>query len=849
MKTPAFFRPDLARKLDGLVELAVDCSYTWAHGADEIWCDLDEELWKLTRNPWLVLQSVSHAHLQKLSEDTGFRDKLRKTASAHRLAMTEARWFQQTHEPRTHLKKIAYFSMEFGLSEALPIYSGGLGLLAGDHLKAASDLGLPLVGVGLLYQNGYFRQDFDADGNQIALYPSSNTSDLPVTPVRDANGEWLRIRLLTPYQLWVRVWQAQIGRIQLYLLDTNDPINHPVDRCITTELYGGGATHRLAQEILLGIGGWRVLRALDIAPDVCHLNEGHAALVVLERARDLMREHRIDFSTALTITRAGNLFTTHTPVDAGFDRFSPKLINSQLGLYVKELDIDLDALLALGRASHCKDPDAPFNMAYLAMRGSAAINGVSRLHAEVSREIFAPLFPNWSKYEIPVEHVTNGVHVPAWDSREADALWTQLCGKGRWLCDPEHLAQRFCRVSDQELWQLRAKNRARLVQFVRDEFNRELNIHSNLPESELKKRVLRVFDPNVMTIGFARRFATYKRPNLLLTDPDRLARILCHSARPVQLVISGKAHPADIPGQQLIKAWHRFMRRPEIRERAVFLSDYDMITAEYLVQGVDLWINTPRRPWEACGTSGMKILVNGGLNLSELDGWWAEAYRPEVGWSLNGQEAERSDREQADLLYRLLEEDIIPSFYERDGNGIPVRWTEKMRASMTGLTPYFSANRMVREYTERFYLPMAGRYSERFANQGEAGILLNHWLQRLRDFWSKIHVAKVQTEDQGDRHDFILHIYLGDLTADDVSVQLFSEPSADIRETIHEMPIEHPIPGAINGYVYHIVIPAVRPINDYTPRIIPRHTVCGVPMETQLIHWVVPNAADQPHSP
>jgi starch phosphorylase len=838
MQTSEFFRPDMAKKLDGLAELATDSSYTWAHGADEIWCDLNEELWNLTRNPWLVLQSVSHAHLEDLADDRYFLEKLRSAVSAHRRALSENRWFQQCHEHKTELKKIAYFSMEFGLSEALPLYSGGLGLLAGDHLKAASDLGLPLVAVGLLYQNGYFRQDFDADGNQIALYPSSNISDMPITPVRDANGEWLRIKLLTPYQLWVRVWQAQIGRINLYLLDTNDPINHPVDRCITTELYGGGSTHRLAQEILLGIGGWRVLRALGHIPDVCHLNEGHAAFVVLERARDLMREINIDFASALALTRAGNLFTTHTPVEAGFDRFNPELVNTQLGLYAKELDIDLDTLLSLGRLPGKSNPKALFNMAYLAIRGSAAVNGVSRLHAEVSREIFSPLFPSWSKYEIPVSHVTNGVHVPAWDSKDADELWTRLCGKDRWLYDPARLTDHCGLVSDQELWQLRALNRARLVQFVRDEYSRELNIHSNLTERELNKQTLRIFDPNVMTIGFARRFATYKRPNLLLTDPDRLARILCHAARPVQLVISGKAHPADLPGQRLIKAWQQFMRRPDVRERAVFLRDYDMITAEFLVQGVDLWINTPRRPWEACGTSGMKILVNGGLNLSELDGWWAEAYTPEVGWALNGHETGHSDQDQAELLYRLLEEEIIPTFYDRNENGIPVRWTEKMRASMTTLTPRFSANRMVRDYTERFYLPLADSYRDRAVNGIDKGMDLTRWLQRINDLWSEIHVVQVQIEDREAAHFFSLHIYLGDLTPEDVSVQLFSEPSPDIRSLVHEIEIERPIPGAVNGYVYAITIPAVRPIGDYTPRIVPRHPDCRVPMETQHILWV-----------
>ncbi|MFZ2313378.1 MAG: alpha-glucan family phosphorylase, partial [Methylobacter sp.] len=821
MTSPRYFRPDIQpdmeQKLDGLVDLATDCSFSWAHGADEIWCQLDGELWTQTRNPWLVLQEVSRSRLEELTKDEVFCETLRNIVSAHRKSLSEQRWFQQKHN--VSLNKIAYFSMEFGLSEALPIYSGGLGLLAGDHLKAANDLGLPLVGVGLLYQNGYFRQTFDAEGNQIALYPSSNTSDLPVSPVRAANGEWLRIRLQTPSKLWVRVWQAQIGRIKLYLLDTNDPINHPLDRCITTELYGGGSEHRLSQEILLGIGGWRVLQALGISPDICHLNEGHAALLVLERARDLMLEKNINFTTALTVTRAGNLFTTHTPVEAGFDRFSPELIANSLGLYAKELNIDINTLLSLGRSPGDNNPGASFNMAYLAIHGSAAVNGVSRLHGRVSRNIFNPLFPNWSKYEVPVTHVTNGVHVPAWDSVEADELWTNICGKDRWFCNPEVVSEKFRQVADQDLWRLRAKNRTRLVQYVRDEYARELNVHSNLSESEMENLVLRLFDPNVMTIGFARRFATYKRPNLLLTDPDRLARLLTNTTKPVQLVISGKAHPADWPGQQLIKAWHHFMQRPEIRERAIFISDYDMITAEYMVQGVDLWINTPRRPWEACGTSGMKILVNGGLNLSELDGWWAEAYRPEVGWSLNGMESEQNDEEQAEMLLYLLENEIVPAFYERNNCGIPQRWVSKMRESMTALTPYFSANRMVREYTERFYIPLADKYHHRAANNAELGLSLNKWLAHLNDLWSKIHVVHVEIEERDTMHFFSLQIYLGDLTAQDVSVEVFSEPTKSDTENVFEMQIDHPIPGTVNGFVYSITIPATRPISDYTPRI------------------------------
>jgi len=838
MSTPRYFPPELIQKLDGLPELALDCNYSWSHRADEIWHELDSNLYQQTRNPWLVLQTASSSRLEELANNELFCQKLQSTVSAQRQSLAEQRWFQLELEQTTQLQKIAYFSMEFGLSEALPMYSGGLGLLAGDHLKASNDLGLPLIGVGLLYQNGYFRQAFDNDGNQIALYPSCDTGDLPICPVRNAKGEWLRIQLHTPEELWVRVWQAKIGRITLYLLDTNDPVNHPVDRCITTKLYGGDPEHRLSQEIILGIGGWRVLRAMGITPDICHLNEGHAAFLVLERARDLMSENNLDFKTALTITRAGNLFTTHTPVEAGFDRFSPQLIRNYLGLYAQKLGIDIETLLDLGRNPYSKSPDSAFNMAYLAIHGSATINGVSRLHGAVSRRIFSPLFPNWSKYEIPVSHVTNGVHVPAWDSMEADELWTKLCGKNRWFCEHGNLPEHFNRVTDEELWNLRAKNRTRLVKFVRDEYARELNVSTNIPEAEQQALVKRLFDPNVMTIGFARRFVTYKRPNLLLTDPDRLAAILTNPDRPVQLVVSGKAHPADLPGQALIKAWHHFMRRPEIRERAIFLSDYDMITAEYLVQGVDLWINTPLRPWEACGTSGMKILVNGGLNLSELDGWWAEAYRPEVGWSLNGLESKYTDHEQADILYQRLQNEIVPSFYNRDQTGIPRRWLTIMRESMATLTPYFSANRMVREYTSHFYLPLAASYHKRVKDHAGLGHNLVNWLKRIDDFWPKIHVDNVVTETQDNQHRFRMQVYLGELTAEDVCVELFSETPEEDAFNILPMQIEQALAGAVNGFIYGTRIPATRPISDYTPRIRPYHPDCLVPLETTHIFWV-----------
>ncbi len=635
------------------------------------------------------------------------------------------------------------------LSEALPIYSGGLGNVAGDQLKAASDLGVPVVGVGLLYQQGYFRQVIDRDGAQQALYPYNNPGQLPITPLRQANGEWLRLEIALPgYSVWLRAWQVQVGRANLYLLDSNDAANFPAHRGITSELYGGGPELRLKQELLLGISGWRLLCALGICPEVCHLNEGHASFAVLERARRFMQETAQPFDVALAVTRAGNLFTTHTAVAAGFDRFAPALIGHYLGGYAEqELGITLHDLLALGRENP-NDSSESFNMAYLAIRGSGAVNGVSRLHGEMSRHIFLPLFPRWPQAKIPVGHVTNGVHMPTWDSAQADDFWTEACGKDRWLGTTKTLEQDIHRVSDARLWQFRIAASKSLVEYARERLSRQLTATGAPPDAVEGAKHL--FDPNALTLGFARRFATYKRPNLLLHDPERLLRLLNDPQRPVQLILAGKAHPEDQAGQALIHEWINFIRQPETRLHIVFLSDYDMLLTEHLVQGVDVWINTPRRPWEASGTSGMKVLVNGGINLSELDGWGAEAYAPEVGWAIgDGREHGEDpawDAVEADALYDLLEREVIPEFYARDKNGIPTAWVKRMRESMARLTPRFSATRTVREYTEQHYLPAAAAYRERAADKGAVGRQMVNWRQALEQKWATLRLGEVTAE-------------------------------------------------------------------------------------------------------
>jgi starch phosphorylase len=730
--------------------------------------------------------------------------------------------------------------MEFMLSEALPIYSGGLGNVAGDQLKAASDLGVPIVGVGLLYQQGYFRQVIDKNGEQQALFPYNDPGQLPITPLRQPNGEWLRLEIALPgYSVWLRAWQVQVGQVKLYLLDSNDAANFPVHRGITSELYGGGPELRLKQELLLGIGGWRLLRALGLRPEVCHLNEGHAAFAVLERARNFMEETGQPFEVALAVTRAGNLFTTHTAVAAGFDRFAPALIEQYLARYAEnKLGIALHDLLALGRQNP-DDSSEPFNMAYLAIRGSGAANGVSRLHGKVSRRLFLPLFPRWPEDEVPVTHVTNGVHMPTWDSAAADDLWTETCGKDRWMGTTETLEQDIGRVSDARLWQFRTDASKSLVEYARERLSLDLAAAGAPPEAVEEAKHL--FDPNALTLGFARRFATYKRPNLLLHDLPRLLRLLTNSQRPVQLIIAGKAHPEDQAGQALIGEWMQFIRRPEARPHAIFLSDYDMLLSEHLVQGVDVWINTPRRPWEACGTSGMKVLVNGGLNLSELDGWWAEAYTPEVGWALRDGQEHHDDRAwdaaEADALYELLEREAIPEFYARDGQGVPTAWVGRMRKSMASLTPRFSADRAVREYTEQHYLPRAAAYRERAADKGAAGRQIVDWRESMEKEWPAMRFGEMKVETTGEQHVFEVEVYLNAADPNAMRAELYADGVNGGDPSRLEMERVNQLTGASGGYAYRALVPATRPATDYTARVIPYYSGVAVPLEAGRILW------------
>jgi glycogen phosphorylase len=817
-----------------LAELALDLRSTWNHASDELWRRIDPVLWDLTHNPWAVLRTASRAQIEKLAADPAFRAKLDEQRRTRHEARHRPGWFQQAHA-QSPLSRVAYFSMEFMLSEALPIYSGGLGNVAGDQLKAACDLGVPAVGVGLLYQQGYFRQVIDMNGSQQAMYPYNDPGQLPITPCRGRNGEWLRLQLELPgHTIWLRVWQVHVGRVKLYLLDTNDIANYPAYRGITSELYGGGPYLRLMQEIVLGIGGWRLLEALDLKPEVCHLNEGHAAFAVLERARSYRLATGKPFDVALAATRAGNLFTTHTAVAAGFDRFAPELVATHLGEYARtQLGISVESLLGMGRQNP-QDASESFNMAYLAIRGSGAVNAVSRLHGFVSRELFESVFPRHPVDEVPVGYVTNGVHVPTWDGAEADALWTQYCGSQRWQTEADAIDGGIRDASDEVLWKFRASARKALIEYARERLSRELTA-SGVPH-EAVENAKRMFDPDVLTLGFARRFATYKRPNLLLSDPQRLLRILTNAQRPVQLMIAGKAHPADELGQALIRQWVQFIRSTAARQHVIFLSDYDMLLTERLVQGADVWLNTPRRPWEASGTSGMKVLVNGGINLSELDGWWAEAYTPEVGWALgDGREHgddPRWDAIEAEQLYQLLEREVVPEFYDRDADGIPRAWVKRMKESMAQLTARFSASRTVREYTDRYYVPAAKAFTARTRDSGACAERIAGWRRKLAKNWSGMSFGEVKVTTDNGRHRFEAQLHLNGLAPEAVCVEIYAEGiggQPPVREEMRPTPQQE--------FVYSAQVSAARPASQYTVRVVPKQADAVIPLEAPEILW------------
>jgi len=823
--------------MEKLMDLALDLHWTWSHAGDDLWKIVDPVIWELTGNPWFLLQSITTARYHELMENPAFHKNYNQLIENWENYKNQTGWFRDKY-PNELNNPVAYFSMEFGLGEALPLYAGGLGILAGDHLKTASDLNVPIIGVGLLYQEGYFSQVLDSNGMQLEIFPNSDPHNLPLQPARDDSGDWLKVTLELPGRtLLLKVWQAKLGKVTLYLLDSNTPVNSPSDRGITARLYEANKENRLLQEMILGICGWKALEAMGIDPPICHLNEGHAAFMIIERARRFMYRYQKSFPVALWATRAGNIFTTHTPVAAAFDTYNPELVTRYFQKYLPSLKISEKELLALGRESPENDTE-PFNMAVLALKGSISINGVSKLHGRVSQNLFQPLYPRWPNHEVPVKHITNGIHTPSWDSAIADSLWTKVRGDKSWLDSLEQLTPAIQQISDSELWEFRTTQRLEMVGYIRERLTVQVKQHGASPDMILKAQ--NILDPNVLTLGFARRFTAYKRPNLLLYDKDRLKRILTNIEKPVQLIVAGKAHPQDTEGKFLIQEFIEFSKQPAISDHVIFLEDYDMHLAEHLVQGVDVWINTPRRPWEACGTSGMKVLVNGGLNLSELDGWWAEAYSSEVGWSIgDAREHANSnyDSTEATELYDTLERKIIPLFYNRDSHGIPSQWISKIRSSMALLTPLFSTNRMLREYVEQIYLPVSRIFADRVSDEARKAEELYNWHNSLQRSWSHIHFGNIEINESDNSWSFQVPVYIGEIDPSYIQVQIYAEPDKNNDFIPVIMNKSDKLPGTINGYIYTGSAPKSQPRENYTLRVIPHHPDAVVPLEAGHILW------------
>lgn len=836
-----YFPRKLPKVIQQITELAMDLRWASSHSSDRLWEKIDPDLWQTTGNPTLILETISQQKLETLANDPDFLHLLSESIRLRDEHLQRERWYEKLEHVK-RLNVVAYFSMEFGLSEALPIYSGGLGILAGDVLKTASDLGIPLIGIGLLYQQGYFRQVFGRNGEQLAYFPYNDPAMMPVLPLRDTSGEWIRVNVPFPGRCIIaRCWEAQVGQSRLLLLDTNDPTNAPADRGITSELYGGDNERRLQQEILLGIGGWRLLENLGLKPQICHLNEGHAALATLERAAHCMREYRIDFSTALICTRAGNLFTTHTPVPAAMDHFEIEMVSHYLQPYADQWHVDLDFLISLG-LDHA-DPEARhyFNPANLALRASGACNGVSKLHGQVSRSLFSHLFPRWPVEEVPIGSVTNGVHTLRWDSRHASEIWKQSGGASPWYGDLHNITDAISQLPDTELWSFRGRQRSDLIQAVRDKMIRQYTFQGR--DQTAINRCTRLLDPNALTLGFARRFTEYKRTNLLLQYPERLKTLLSNPNRPVQLFLAGKAHPKDSVGQAMVQEWNTFIRDSGIPEgRVVFLDDYDIQIASILVQGVDVWINTPRRPWEASGTSGMKVLINGGLNISELDGWWAEAYTPDVGWAIGDGKTHDDiaawDTKEAEDLYTVLEQEVVPLFYERDPKGLPKKWLDKVRTSMIRLTPQYSTNRMLREYTLQYYLPQSENYLKRTHDGAQLAKELRAWHQEIENHWHAVYLGNHFIAPNTNGFTVDAQVFLDDLSPEKARVEMYADPlEQGASPEVYPLRQCEQLSGTVHGYRYQTVITTNRPIEHFTLRIRPYHPEALLPLENPLIIW------------
>src|SRR5882724_9384865 len=839
--------PILPAALEPLREMSFNLWWTWEPAARRLFRHLDPDLWDRTNhNPVRMLQLSRQSRLEELSQDKNFVRELKQVFEEFEKYLGRHDTYGKTGAGSAIKNPIAYFSAEFGFHESIPNYSGGLGILAGDHCKSASDLDLKFVAIGLLYRHGYFRQQIDKEGRQEAINLNQNFYHLPIREVRRGDAKFRTSVSILDREVFAKLWELRVGRINVYLLDTDIPENSAEDRLITAELYGGDLEMRMRQEIMLGIGGVKALAALGIQPDVFHMNEGHSAFMALERIRLNVVEKKLDFYSALQVVAAANVFTTHTPVPAGNDSFSREMMRKYFGSFAKELNIPFDELFSFGHTR--MNPDDPFSMTILALRLSRHANGVSKLHGEVGRSLWKDVWAGVPIHEVPITSITNGVHTKTWMAPEFAALYRKYLGPWE-----EHVTEpEFWRgvidIPDAQLWETHQKLKLRLIEFVRDRVRRRLERVGESPE--VIRRANRILDPEILTVGFARRFATYKRGALLFSDMELLKRLPNDTTRPVQFIFAGNAHPRDEAGKALIQEVYKLSREPGLENRVVFLEDYDSYIARRLVQGVDLWLNHPLRPLEASGTSGMKSAPNGGINLSVLDGWWREGYNGNNGWAIgpeiNNGTVEFQNEVDASSLYQLLENQIIPLYYAKPDGKLPLAWLQLMRESIRSVTPVFNTQRIVKEYTERLYIP-AARSHENFGQNGcEPATQLSQWKARMRKDWPQVRIHDVQVGNK-DRQNILVgeslevsaRVYLGDVDPNHVRVEAY-HGEADNGG------IKNPMVSVLNAsgqngdgsYLYQGSVPASESgAYGFSVRVVPIHPNLMQSHELRLIAW------------
>jgi starch phosphorylase len=844
--------PQLPERLKALHAVAYNLWWSWHPEAWDLFRRVDADRFdELDHSPVRLLGAVGQDRIRELHADDGFLAHLDRVAGQLERYLASKTWFEETYGKieagGPGQKCVAYFSMEFGIHESVPVYSGGLGVLAGDHLKSASDLGVPLVGVGIMFREGYFRQYLNADGWQQERYPENDFTNLPLIAEHAADGSPLTVTVPMPGRpVAARVWRIQVGRVPLYLLDCNIPQNSAEDRTITAQLYGGDKENRIKQEVVLGVGGLRALRALNREPTVCHLNEGHSAFGALERIRVVMQERRLDFGAARELVKAGTVFTTHTPVPAGNEVFNADLVMRYLGEPMQSLGLDRRAFLGLGRVNPDNDAE-PFGMTVLALKLANVANGVSRLHGEVSRTMWQGLWPNLPVAEVPITSVTNGVHTRSWLSPEVGLIYDRYLGV-QWEERPTDYAiwRRVDSIPDTELWRTSGRARSRLVHMARKRLAAQDQKRGASPAEVA--RAAEVLDPDALTIGFARRFATYKRGNLLFRDSERLSRLLNHKHWPVQVIIAGKAHPHDTEGKKVIADVVHMARRADLRARVVFIEDYDMNVARTMVEGVDIWLNNPRRPLEASGTSGMKVAVNAGLNLSVLDGWWVEGYAGDNGWAIGAGEEYADlayqDEVEGRAIYDLLEQEVVPTFYNRGPDGVPREWVRRMKRAIRTLIPVFNTNRMVQEYVEKCYWPSARRHEALERDGAKPASELAAWRGRLLKSWPGVRVEAVEAADGaflkvGADLAVTARIDLAGLSPDDVTVELFHGSLDNLGEIpAGQVTAMRPAQHADGRFTYQGVIACQASGQfGYAVRVLPRHGLLPHAFEPGVVAW------------